>query len=331
MVAQEKTATDFVKDVFELAASGRGGAGGPPRNLLRRITDVLILPVCVADGMTKATRLDLKLENHLEFESRPGEELDLYQQERQSLAASCECDRIHAKVHDHCTSVLTIVEFLQLVQRLFALDPLQNAPLRAVIEELFTDKRFGHFLLTPSIVELKRDASQTCEELSNFNRAFMQAATDGRSQQLYDSKFRREQWEIIERENLLLNDQRCSPLTHALVSKPGQPGAYGSAPVYLSEIDAYHTISALTFLHKQILGTTAHSHFSQWSALAASFSGVFSPSGGLGANFCLSTTDIKYTLLANGYLDLNAINHLTTLAAQYNLCMSALWCQLQLV
>ena len=143
---------------------------------------------------------------------------------------------------------------------------------------------------------------------------------------LFDPSFRQQQWDIIERDNLLLDDQVCSPLTHALVSKPARPDSrFASSPVHLSEVDTYQTISALSFLQKQILGTTFHSHFSQLSALAGSFSAIFSPQGGLGANFCLSTNDIKHAFLSNGYHDVHAINDLATLAARYNLTMSALW------
>jgi len=123
--------------LFELASASRGAAGGRPRNFLRRIIDSLILDVCIPDGMTKVQRLDLQLDNHLEFS---GEELvDLYQQEAECGQTKSECSQIHIKVHNHCTSLLTIVEFLKLVQGLFAIDPIQNEQMRAVIQEVFTD------------------------------------------------------------------------------------------------------------------------------------------------------------------------------------------------
>ena len=53
--------------------------------------------------------------------------------------------------------------------------------------------------------------------------------------------------------------------------------------------------------------------------------GIFSPSGGIGGNFCFDAGEIKYMLLSNGYHDLHGINALTTLAARYNLIMSCLW------
>ena len=37
------------------------------------------------------------------------------------------------KVHNHCSSVLTLVEFLKLVQGLYALEPNHNVVLRAIV------------------------------------------------------------------------------------------------------------------------------------------------------------------------------------------------------
>ena len=110
------------------------------------------------------------------------------------------------------------------------------------------------------------------------------------------------------------------------MSKPAQPGGRPcTAPIYLSEVDSHHTTNGLAFLQGHILGSTSPLHFCQLNALASSFMGIFSPSGGIGGNFCFDAGEIKYMLLSNGYHDLHGINALTTLAARYNLIMSCLW------
>lgn len=63
------------------------------------------------------------------------------------------------KVHNHCSSILTLVEFLKLVQGLYALEPNHNTALRAIVASIFSGKPFANFFHAKSVEELKRDAS----------------------------------------------------------------------------------------------------------------------------------------------------------------------------
>lgn len=110
----------------------RGEANGGPRNLLQRITESLIQPICVADGMTDPTRLDFRLDSPVIVSSESGAPIfDYFQQEQPNAASNNQS--IFMKVHNHCSSILTLVEFLKLVQGLYALEPNHDTTLRAIV------------------------------------------------------------------------------------------------------------------------------------------------------------------------------------------------------
>ena len=49
--------------------------------------------------------------------------------------------------------------------------------------------------------------------------------------------------------------------------------------------------------------------------------------GNVGSEFAISTQDLKYLLINNGYHNLNAVNEFQNAAQAFNLCLSALVAQ----
>ena len=115
-------AAEFLRELFELSPLARADANVAPKSLLLKISESLIQPICVADGMSEANRLYFRLENPVVINAEAGVPLYDYFQQEQPNAGS-QNQAMMMKVHNHCSSILTLAEFLKLVQGLYALEP----------------------------------------------------------------------------------------------------------------------------------------------------------------------------------------------------------------
>ena len=116
----ERVGYAFLKNLF-----GLGGqmTRGTALNVLKNILDTLIAPICVREAV-RASQLNLNMQN--KFFSGEDHVEDFFSQEATKTSVDADNRAITHAVHNHCSSLFTIAEFLKLVQNLFINDPIQN-------------------------------------------------------------------------------------------------------------------------------------------------------------------------------------------------------------
>jgi hypothetical protein len=94
---------------------------------------------------------------------------------------------------------------------------------------------------------------------------------------------------------------------HKLVSKE----------ICIASLDTFDTYKALKFLEDI-------THFNSGMTLNSSSFPEYETNGNLGPEFLISTVELEYLLLNNGYHCLKRINEFVVCSQELNLCMSAL-------
>jgi hypothetical protein len=87
--------------------------------------------------------------------------------------------------------------------------------------------------------------------------------------------------------------------------------------VCISVLDTFDTFKALKFLEDTI-------HFNSGLTLNSSCLNEYETNGNLGPEFLISTVELEYLLLNNGYHCIKKISEFVTCSQELNLCMSAL-------
>lgn len=98
----------------------------------------------------------------------------------------------------------------------------------------------------------------------------------------------------------------------------GAAAAEKDGSIYLADLNGFETYQGLKFLNRSSLTLTSTS------------GDMFSTPGNFGAEFLISSQELRYLLINNGYDDFAAIDEFQTQARTFNLCISALVAQMTL-
>ena len=93
--------------------------------------------------------------------------------------------------------------------------------------------------------------------------------------------------------------------------------------VHLSPLDSYGVYKGLKYLQQRVLQT---SHLATMT-FNSSATEIYQTNGNVGSEFVISTQDLKYLLLNNGYDNVEEVNEFQNTAQMFNLCVSALVAQ----
>ena len=122
----ERVGLGFMKTAFGI------GSADNRAPLLNNIVNSLVKPICVQEAV-KVKRVELKLADG-RSRNEPGAHHPSNQQ-------------INEQVFHHCGALVTLAEFLRLVENLFACDRHSNKTISSCIGELFSNEEdFCHFL-----------------------------------------------------------------------------------------------------------------------------------------------------------------------------------------
>lgn len=106
---------------------------------------------------------------------------------------------------NHCLGLLTIADFLNLVQSLYEIDPSTSERIRAIVQRLYSSEGFNKFFEVESIQDVKIKLDQVLTELYSLNKLLKQPDPslmdeDFQQAMLTYTNFQRSQQNSIKRE-----------------------------------------------------------------------------------------------------------------------------------